>query len=85
MQFVRVAFGCHGNWFVGGDQQGNIYHFNIAANRQVCAGNTRAPPLQSSILGFQNLQVQADIQVWIELHCSGVLLTPTKRNLSRIL
>ncbi|KAL5467429.1 hypothetical protein EMCRGX_G031650 [Ephydatia muelleri] len=33
MQFVRVAFGCHGNWFVGGDQQGNIYHFNIAANR----------------------------------------------------
>lgn len=38
MQFVRVAYGCQGNWFVGGDQQGNIYHFNIAANRRVCAG-----------------------------------------------
>lgn len=33
MQFLRVAFGCHGNWFVGGDQQGNIYHFSIEVNR----------------------------------------------------
>lgn len=33
MQFTRVAFGLHGNWFVAGDQLGVIYHFDINKNR----------------------------------------------------
>lgn len=33
MQFTKVAFGRHGNWFVAGDQLGHVYHFDIAINK----------------------------------------------------
>lgn len=33
MQFTKVAFGCHGNWFVAGDQLGQVYHFDMVGNR----------------------------------------------------
>ena len=33
LQFSRVAFGFHGNWFVAGDHHGNIYHFDLIKNR----------------------------------------------------
>ena len=33
MQFTKVAFCCHGNWFVAGDQLGQIYQFDMAKNR----------------------------------------------------
>ena len=35
LQFSRVAFGFHGNWFVAGDHHGNIYHFDLTKNRSV--------------------------------------------------
>ena len=37
LQFSRVAFGYHGNWFVAGDHHGNIYHFDLTKNRSVRA------------------------------------------------
>lgn len=33
VRFTKVAFGYHGNWFIAGDQHGNLYHFDIDANR----------------------------------------------------
>ena len=35
MLFTKIAFGIglHGNWFVAGDQLGNIYKFDITGNR----------------------------------------------------
>lgn len=35
MQFTKVTFGLHGNWFVAGDQLGNVYQFDISKNRLV--------------------------------------------------
>lgn len=32
-QFTRVAFGYHGNWFAAGDQQGNVFQFDLSKNR----------------------------------------------------
>ena len=33
LQFSKVTFGFHGNWFVAGDHHGNIYHFDLIKNR----------------------------------------------------
>ena len=33
LQFTRVAFSHHGNELVAGDQQGNVFCFDIARNR----------------------------------------------------
>lgn len=33
MQFTKVGFGFHGDWFVGGDQLGNVYRFDMANNK----------------------------------------------------
>lgn len=35
MVFTKVAFSCHGNWFVAGDQLGQVYQFDLTKNRYV--------------------------------------------------
>ncbi len=33
LQFTRVVFGSHGNWFVAGDQHGHLFLFDLARNK----------------------------------------------------
>lgn len=40
LQFTKVAFVFHGNWFVAGDHHGNIYHFDLIRNRLVFVKST---------------------------------------------